>query len=448
MKFFQKYPLSFVLLCLFIFVMPFWTRHNILTPYSFSGGGFYEYGTIFIFGSSIILILTLVAWAISLIINKQRPKIGNKQVFGVILTLIILAGISAVFSSPRVITIFRWLMFSQVLIIYLLAINLITNKLRLKIVNLVFVISMMGQAILGIIQYLHNGSMGLKIFGETVISPSLAGIAKIIVDGSRHIRAYGTFPHPNVLAAFLVFAGMVMLGLFFSSSGKPRIIYFIGQFILTLALFFTFSRIALAAAIIFWLYFLVCGIKSKKISRREMAVYSLVAIVFLVSLTIIFRQALIPRLDPENGGNNEAVSERMLTYQSAIELCREHPLLGVGIGNFTSMMKKDNPSLQGWQYQPAHNLFLLIAAEVGVLGYLLALALFLVLILSIKTKGRNFYCRLPLLFILAFILLACFDHFFWTTNQGIQIMGFIFALPEFYKARKEEVLCQIPSPAK
>ena len=104
MKFFQKYPLSFVLLCLFIFVMPFWTRHNILTPYSFSGGGFYEYGTIFIFGSSIILILTLVAWAISLIINKQRPKIGNKQVFGVILTLIILAGISAEGLGPGSVT--------------------------------------------------------------------------------------------------------------------------------------------------------------------------------------------------------------------------------------------------------------------------------------------------------------------------------------------------------
>ena len=61
------------------------------------------------------------------------------------------------------------------------------------------------QAFLAISQYsLQHSVFGSKWFGEIVLSPDLPGVAKIVVNGGKIMRAYGTFPHPNILAGFLL----------------------------------------------------------------------------------------------------------------------------------------------------------------------------------------------------------------------------------------------------
>ena len=52
--------------------------------------------------------------------------------------------------------------------------------------------------------------MGFWFLGESILGPEIPGVAKIVVAGGKILRAYGTFPHPNILAAFL------LLGLFSS----------------------------------------------------------------------------------------------------------------------------------------------------------------------------------------------------------------------------------------
>ncbi|MCK4892131.1 MAG: hypothetical protein KAS78_05680, partial [Candidatus Pacebacteria bacterium] len=53
-----------------------------------------------------------------------------------------------------------------------------------------------------------------KITGESVIGPQIPGVAKIAVDGEKIIRAYGTFPHPNILGGFLIFTTVITIYLY------------------------------------------------------------------------------------------------------------------------------------------------------------------------------------------------------------------------------------------
>jgi len=67
----------------------------------------------------------------------------------------------------------------------------------------VFIASGLCQSFIAISQYVQQKSLGLKFLAESPLNPEIAGVAKIVVEGTKMIRAYGTFPHPNVLAVFM-----------------------------------------------------------------------------------------------------------------------------------------------------------------------------------------------------------------------------------------------------
>jgi len=67
------------------------------------------------------------------------------------------------------------------------------------------------ESLIGIIQFIIQHSIGLTLLKESVISPSIPGVAKLILGGQKYIRAYGLFPHPNILGGFLLFSIIITL---------------------------------------------------------------------------------------------------------------------------------------------------------------------------------------------------------------------------------------------
>jgi O-antigen ligase len=93
---------------------------------------------------------------------------------------------------------------------------------------------------------------------------------------------------------------------------------------------------------------------------------------------------------------------------------------GVGIGNFTTWLTRTQPNLPAYYVQPAHNLFLLVYSEIGILG-LFALVAVLVFVFRAcwRAHARQPALRAQLVLLLAvFCGIALFDHFFWTLQQG------------------------------
>ena len=67
---------------------------------------------------------------------------------------------------------------------------------------------------------------------------------------------------------------------------------------------------------------------------------------------------------------NFAVLERMAHWQSALDMWTDHPWLGVGIGNYEPVYARYALPLWPLPLGHAHNYYLNIAAEAGVLGLL------------------------------------------------------------------------------
>lgn len=287
----------------------------------------------------------------------------------------------------------------------------------------IFAASAVVQSLIGIGQFIKQESLGLARLGEPIIGPNVGGAAKIIAEGGKVLRAYGTLPHPNVLAAFLVIGLLAMYYFWLNRPSEWKVwsgcrtlasdaFSGIGIFIIILGLTLAFSRAAWIVAGLATL-----AVISYSLLVRRNWVQAIRLSILLVGISVIlfigFGSFILPRA--QINPSEPAVTQRLGYNDIAVTLIKNN-FLGVGIGNQVLYSVKNgvykNAGMnQVWQWQPIHNIYLLIAAEIGVLG-LLALLLFIGKLLF--SKG-NFLAATMLCSLLA---LGLFDHFLWTLQPG------------------------------
>lgn len=280
------------------------------------------------------------------------------------------------------------------------------------------------QSILAIAQFLVQHDMGLRILGENMLAPDLAGVAKIMVAGEHVIRAYGTFPHPNVLAAFLFICLFVVLVLLEQEgvTSRMRRAYLALIPLLLLALLLTFSRSILAfglGSIAFWLFL---GYRKSLLTTVKV----------LVSSLFIFGILLFPYFYARVGMNlnDQAVSFRLMYVKSTFAVIAEHPFVGVGPNHFTQFQAPRIAS-QGLPYyanQPVHNIYLLIIAETGLVGLFILYWFFRRYFAHFFKKPTWTAVTRCVTFPTAILFMASFDHFFLTFQQGGLIFWIALAL--------------------
>lgn len=259
---------------------------------------------------------------------------------------------------------------------------------------LVIAIGLIWQSLIIILQFLSQHSLNLWFLGERSFDASTVSIANINIFGVHLLRSYGTFPHPNVAAAYLV---LNLIFLRFLSPAKsllsPKLpLITLGLTVIALAL--TFSRAGLA---VFALYLLFSA------KNLRMLIFQLTAV--LAGLIIILSQLLSSQLP--------SIAERLILTEASLDIAAKHPLFGVGNTNFLLHLANLNLTslAQTRLIQPVHNVPLLIMAENGVLGFIL-FAVFL-LFVSQKVYGKT-----RLLLFLSILIFTLFDHFLWTLYQG------------------------------
>ena len=282
------------------------------------------------------------------------------------------------------------------------------------------------EAILGIAQFALQKSVGLTALGEAVIAPSIPGVAKISLGVERVIRAYGTLPHPNILAALLAVGLVFLLGWYLSGLKKHRRLEFFfwaALPVLLLGLAVTFSRVAIIATVV-----AVAAILGRTwfkdhsaVSRRQ--VYAVAGAVLGAGVALFF--AFSPLFgarvaDLTNQGEGQTL--RQFYDTAAQKAVSEQPLLGVGLGNFVPWLHGRWPlTLPDWAYQPSHNTPLLITAEVGGLA-LIILAIFILSIIwpafRLERRLSSAVRRAGLAAVGILLLTSLTDHFLWTNDVG------------------------------
>ncbi len=249
--------------------------------------------------------------------------------------------------------------------------------------------------------------------------PASASGAAVVIGsgGARWQRAQGTFPHPNVLGGFL--AAFIVLALpRLSEGGRARTIRFTIWAIAWLALFLTYSRAAVLAALIgcgAW----TLGNTRLAANRRSLARLVLAPLLSLGVVAAASGPFLFARLDPTPSLlTSPPVVGRGLLIRIALGLVQAHPLVGIGAGNFSVV--ESLPPLNSIAVDPVHIVPLLVAAEAGIPAGVAWLGVVLgepvVICWQRRRLDRDEVARVALPF--SVLTLALLDHYLWTLAPG------------------------------
>nr|MBI5455749.1 O-antigen ligase family protein [Candidatus Levybacteria bacterium] len=269
------------------------------------------------------------------------------------------------------------------------------------------------ESILSILQILNNGSLNglFYYFGERYFTSQTPGIANASISGQLFLRPYGTFPHPNVLAGYLIIAMGFILK--FKNTISKRLL-FLSILIGTTSLALTLSRIA----ILFWftyLFFLFCISLREKYKKRNSSKKNTITITIIIlssALMFIFslQMPFVQRFT-QTKFSEESVVQREYLINQSWGMFIKNPMLGVGINNFYNNL--ENSKEKSLFIQPVHNIFLFVLSQAGLIGLIYFL---FVLYKNLKNVNKSGF-----LLISALIVLGMFDHYFLTIQQG-QIM--------------------------
>lgn len=262
------------------------------------------------------------------------------------------------------------------------------------------------ESVLAIAQFLKKGTVGFWILGERTFSISTPGISKFDYYGREFLRPYATFPHPNVLAGFLVIVILLLL-----VGGIFRKLSYLAIFLGGVAVLLTVSRTAIIAGFISYM------VLFKKKGR-----------VLLLLAAIVLLPILFTRFSSLISYDNLTFLRREQLSKIALTLWSTSPIVGVGLNNF--IPKAADLLLSGPSrfLQPVHNIFLLSLSETGILGLAGLVGLIgYPIVKFIKLVPRSSPLNFILLWLVV-IFLGMFDHYFLTLPQGYRLLFFIWGL--------------------
>ena len=414
---------------LFVFLLPWQTRwifHD-----SFYQGEVFEYWRMSLYSFDIILIILLLYYLIAELKNLTVKKL---RIFNIaLLSYCLIVLLSVIWADEKLIA-WYWgvRMFLGCGLFYLIQ-KIDFSRLRLAIV---VVIAGAIQGLLGIWQFLNQNVWQSKWLGMAGQSARDLGASVVEFGLERWLRAYGSWPHPNIYGAFLVlsFIGVIYLVTKIKDKYHQLFLVFSSSFI-ALGILFSYSR---AAWLGFGLVF-IAGIiwLCKTVKDEWLKKFIKWLWLYLFLLLVLFTLATWPivktRLHLGETARLETTSnmERAAGYRVAKEIIKDNFLLGVGVGNYANELKERYPDEKVWDIQPVHNIPLIIFGELGIIGFLIVILLNCYIV-KLLFKKRD-WSYLSLLFIVYCLLF--FDHFWWTLSSGLYVLWLVMGL--VFKEHKE-----------
>ncbi|KKU91547.1 MAG: hypothetical protein UY23_C0001G0153 [Candidatus Jorgensenbacteria bacterium GW2011_GWA1_48_11] len=401
---------------LFLIWLPFGTKKFI---YPFIAGSVSELNSAFLYASELFLayflFLTFLEW------RRTRTRLDDKPNFILLSLFLAAALVSVFFAFNKSLALYQLVhlilgMGLALVLGYLLKTGVLKNHEIFSALGL----GALFQSFVAFWQFKFQHSLGLYFLGESLASPFVKGVSEISVAGGRLMRAYGTMSHANILAAFLVL-GLISFYYFYLEAKNfgARILSAVGIFFIGLALIFTFSRSGWITAILASLIFLVWAALNRDYRRRISGLAVILGACFLLFL-ITMGWAIFPRA---RLAIDSSINDRLIYNRMAVQIVGQHPL-GVGIGN-EMLFGIETKLFQNYgldtvnRWQPIHNLYLLMAAEIGVLASLIFIFFLVRIFVRCLGNSRNNPRIITAGTLLLALLIGGFsDHFLWDLQSG------------------------------
>lgn len=409
---------------LFLFLLP-WQTIWIYRE-AFINGVKWEYGTLGYFATEILLwfIIVLFLWWYCQQARRRTEdtkfKITKDRIF--VLSLLIFISylfISVIWSFDKDLAFQQALRVMETVLFFLV---IFIGPFKKQQLAKWFIYGAIIPSILGIWQFFTQSAPAFKWLGLANHPVWEAGTSIIQSDSvGRWLRAYGSFGSPNVFGGYLVIVLIILLFNYKKFESVKSKAFVLMSYVLCLtSLFFTFSRSA-------WLVAAMAIIVHSVIIKKYQFIILSVIIFFIFSN--IYFPLIKTRTSFQSISEVRSVEERVGGYKEALQIFKQHPLIGVGAGNYTLAAYYLNSNRLGYEYQPVHNALVLFIVEQGVVGLLLFLFVILSLffyVMSFKDKLKD--SRHIVFMFFCFFVLMFFDHYLYSSYVGLMFGSIFFAL--------------------
>lgn len=298
--------------------------------------------------------LMLFAWLFHILVYRDFGMIKSRQNwfvlgFGVMMLCSSLRHID--FSFPNFVELLK------LLILYFMIINLVKKPKQVFLIVWFLIFLGLIAGVIGVYQYFNN--IGLY-------SPE---------DGV--LRITGTSLDPNDYAMHLVMIFPLLISLFFIVRNVIiRLILITTSILLLSNIIFTFSRggfVGLGVVILFSFIMLIIQKRIKPVGVMILLI-SFILLLFFIPATYWTR--MLTTLNPSEA----SASARLESWKAGLNMMKDHPIIGVGLGVFAyeyalrASIATDEFKVKIPRF--AHNSYIQVGAEIGVIG----LTFFLLLI--------------------------------------------------------------------
>jgi len=405
-----------------ILLLPWQTRWII--SQGILANSFWEYGTLSLYVTDAVLVVMLIAFGFFLAKKKKKRLRRSSSIWLFLLVLWIL--VSSFWAPSFQVSFAHALLFIEGVLLFFMISLVPMNQRHLF---WAWVIGGLIQAMFAVLQFLTQFSPESTLLGLAPHAPWQLGDSVIEISSGRFLRAYGSFPHPNILGGFLIVSLMSVIGLL---KERPllwqRMLLWISVPIMIAGLFFTFSRSAWLGFLVALSFFFVLegGIQIRKQKRFFiLLIFSMAVSVF--SLSWIFSEIFSVRFQGHARLEQMSLEERLQSYHDAEVLFSQHPVTGIGIGSFTQAIFQLDPSREAWQYQPVHMVWVLLLVETGVIGVVLFLNFLFSKLKEIASgEIKSNVTFLSVLFGLGAI--SFLDHYLWSLHVGVLLFWLVLGL--------------------
>ena len=386
----------------------------------FLGNFKWQYGTELLYLTQLLvglaLLLQLVFWAV----KKQPLQISVDQLFNrretnkkILVALIAWALLSISWAHNQELA---WYYFVMLALAIAFGIVVRESKINIRCLTWAFVASGVVQSVVAMWQW-GSQRIGSNVWlGMSEQLPATLGTIVIQTADERLLRAYGTFTHPNILGGFLVVALLAAVSLVITERTKFKLIALITIPIIIFGLGYSFSRSAWIAAIIGVLVMTALEFKRNKVIRNQVLKASGIVLISSIAFALLYWPLITIRVQAQTPLETRSVTERLSAVDQSIQLIKQHPIIGVGIGNYTAELARLNPNQPAYKYQPVHNLWLLVMSELGIIGFSLFASLFLFAASKARTQP------LIIAILLSLFVISLFDHYLWTSWSGLLLV--------------------------
>lgn len=374
---------------LFVFFLPTQLVYHFWPEFSFIRGIRVDYFSPTIYFSEIILFVVFFLW-----LKKDESVVKRvlKNWRALLPVAVFIAG-NIYVSEIRALTFYKWLRVFELFGLFYFVKH---QKQVLGLIKVPIASSLAFTLVVAVAQMLKGASLGgiLYFAGERTFSTNSPDIALFNFFGREMLRPYATFAHPNALAGY----ALVCLFLYVKNGNL------VDKTIVALSLFLVVISISQNAwlALLFVPVVYFVGTRIKEGFAKFFRVAALASL-FLTILTA--------------PGASEEIAQRAELNFAAGKIISDNPIFGAGLGTFISHLPTILSPKPIWFLQPVHNIFLLVAAECGLVGLL-----FFVYFLGKSVRSENAMA------VVAIVLTGLFDHYWLSIFQNSMLAALVLAI--------------------